>query len=165
MIMDHYSGFYRGTGRAAGSAAIHFLEGTGPDSSGRTLENVLSFSDAELERHHDYIQWLFPLDVGSQAVPNSPILSAQDVSAIRQSPHAQQSLRAAATRMESFYSDNDHWLRTMDHNHLRITRIIKSLRMLTDDETANQFRREITNLVERAGTPVNSASLRFWAKA
>jgi hypothetical protein len=32
--------------------------------------------------------------------------------------------------MTRFYPGNDHWLVAYDHNHLRITRIIQSLRLL-----------------------------------
>jgi len=33
----------------------------GKDDEGRTLDEMLSWSDLKLERLHDYIQWMFPL--------------------------------------------------------------------------------------------------------
>lgn len=165
MVMDPYSAFLGGRAAGTGSEAVNFLEGTAPDSRGRMLEDVLAYSDAELERRHDFIQRLFPLTEASRAVPGSPVLSADDVAAIRRSPRAQQSLRTAAARMEAFYADNDRWLTGVDHNHLRITRIIKSLRLLVDDEAADRFRQSIGERVVRAGNPVNAVTLRFWAEA
>jgi hypothetical protein len=43
---------------------LRFYTG-GRDSEGRTLDEILSWDDQELEFCHDYIQWLFPNDVPS----------------------------------------------------------------------------------------------------
>jgi len=68
---------------ASGSPVIKFLSGSGSDHRGRFLEDVLAFSDNELESRHDFIQWLFPLDTPSAAVPGSPVLSSEDIKEIR----------------------------------------------------------------------------------
>ena len=41
---------------------------------------------------------------------------------------------------ESFLSRNLHWVTNYNHNHLRITRAIKSLRLLVNDDEARRFR-------------------------
>jgi hypothetical protein len=142
-----------------------FLEGDGVDDRGRTVADILAYADAELEARHDFIQWLFPLPEASRAVPGSPILTAAEAAAIRASPAALSSLDAAAKRMLAFYAANDHWLRSHDHNHLRITRIIRSLRLLAGDEAADGFRAGIRALAAEAGAPINSTTLRFWDEA
>lgn len=147
------------------SAIVDFLEGRGVDARGRTLEQVLAFDDAALERHHDFIQWLFPLTEASAAVPGSPVLTAQGVTVLRASASAQASLRRAADRMARFYRDGDAWLVRFDHNHLRITRIIRSLRVLLDDAAANDFRSVILDRVRDAGGPVDPTALRYWSEA
>jgi hypothetical protein len=40
---------------------MDFYSGLSPDHRGRHLNEILEWSDDELERVHDYIQWLFPL--------------------------------------------------------------------------------------------------------
>jgi hypothetical protein len=145
------------------SAIVNFLQGEGTDRAGRSLARVLAFNDAELERHHDFIQWLFPLAEASAAVPGSPILTPADIAALKASAEAQSNLAAASTRMARFYEENDHWLRPSDHNHLRITRIIKSLRLLCGPAPADAFRGRI--LIRTEGTPVSATSRRYWDQA
>jgi hypothetical protein len=145
------------------SAIVDFLTGQGRDAAGRTLDQVLAFSDGELERHHDFIQWLFPLTEASAAVPGSPVLNPADVIALKASAEAQAHLAAAVARLGRFYDENDHWLRASDHNHLRITRIIKSQRMLCGDASADAFRARILKRAE--ATPVSATSRRYWDAA
>jgi hypothetical protein len=113
------------------SSVIHaFLIGEGRDARGRTVHDVLGMSDADLEHHHDYIQWLFPVPTRSAAVPGPPLLSPDEIATIQPDPRACAAVERAAQRMTRFYPGNDHWLVAYDHNHLRITRIIQSLRLL-----------------------------------
>jgi hypothetical protein len=147
------------------SAITAFLEGEGMDSRGRTVFDVLAFDDAALERTHDFIQWLFPLTEPSRAVPDAPVLTAAEVEAIRRSVMAQCSLAAATDRMAAFYGAGHDWLMPNDHNHLRITRIIRSLRLLRDDEAADAFRAFILARVEATRAPVSARSRGYWATA
>ena len=118
---------------SAPSALFDFLTGNGVDAAGRTYADVLAFDEDSLERHHDFIQWLFPLDEPSRAVPGSPVLDAQTIAALRGSGVARERQEKAAARMLQFYRDTEAWRRPFDHNHLRITRIIKSLRLTNGD--------------------------------
>jgi hypothetical protein len=72
---------------------LEFLEGKGKDASGRSIDDVLAFDDDALETNHDFIQWLFPLPEPSRAQPSSPILTVQEVTAIRASSAAQENLK------------------------------------------------------------------------
>lgn len=165
MVLELLSSLYRLSAQSSGSGAVRFLKGETADPRGRTVAHILSFSDNELERCHNYIQWLFPLNEPSVAVPGSPVLSRGDIRAIRKSEKAQANMRAARERMQMFYAGNDHWLCSNDHNHLRITRIIQSLRLLVGDDEANDFRNTILALVASGGNRVNSRSLQFWTEA
>lgn len=42
------------------SPIVDFYLG-GQDSKGRTLDDILAFSDQQFEAGHDFIQWIFPL--------------------------------------------------------------------------------------------------------
>jgi hypothetical protein len=144
---------------------LEFMEGTGINGSGRYIEDVLAFDDSYLERNHYFIQWLFPLPEPSRAQPHSPILTTEQITAIRSSPAAQAKLDRAVRRMTDFYRQNDCWLHPHDHNHLRITRIIRSLALLQSTEEAKEFLSVIEGRVEAAGNPVNSDSRAYWRRA
>lgn len=144
---------------------INFLKGTGPDSRGRYHSDILKFSDEELESSHDYIQWLFPLCEPSEAVPESPFLeSVVVIERLRQDEDVQESLVTALIRMHQFYEDNDFWLRAGDHNHLRITRILKSIALLNTKENARDFYDFILRRVDSA-KPVTDESLQYWKQS
>ena len=148
-----------------GARVLAFLEGEGVDAAGRTLFEVLAFDDAALERNHDFIQWLFPLDEPSAALPDSPVLDPASVAAIHASNLAQSALAGAAERMEVFYRRTGQWLRPHDHTHLRITRIIRSLRLLRGDVEADAFRDVILWRVEATRAPVSARSRGYWQTA
>ena len=65
--------------------------------------------------------------------------------------------------MLQFYRDTEGWRRPSDHNHLRITRIIKSLRLISGDAAADAFKRSIEALAE--DTWVEARARKFWSQA
>lgn len=93
------------------------------------------------------------------------MLTEEEASAIFGSSMAQCTLAAATDRMAAFYRDNDHWMRAEDHNHLRITRMIRALRRLRGDEAAEAFKAYILALVETTGAPISTRSRGYWATA
>ena len=104
---------------------VGFLEGKLPDHRGRTLAMLLQQTDHQAEATHDYIQWLFPLDEPSRSVNGAPVLTELDIDEIRQSSLAQASLAKSARWFLGFLERHDHWIIKYNHNHLRITRVLK----------------------------------------
>lgn len=144
---------------------INFLRGTGPDSHGRYHSDILKFPDEELESSHNYIQWLFPLREPSEAVPDSPWIEHEEtVRLLREDESVQENLVNALVRMDRFYRATRHWLRPHDHNHLRITRILKSVVLLSTRENAQDFYDRIMEQV-RSAQPVTDESLRYWKQS
>lgn len=139
-----------------------FLEGRGADDRGRTLAEIRAFTDLEIEGRHDFIQRIFPLAEPSRAQPGAPVLTGEGVLAIRGSEAARSELIASARWFVGFLQRQDHWIATHDHNHLRISRVIKSLRLLVGDAEADAFRREVLALAEgREGVLANA--IRHWS--
>lgn len=147
------------------SPILAFLEGEGTDASGRTVLDVLAMKDAALERTHDVIQWLFPLPEPSSAVPGAPVLTSDDIRAIRESELVPIALAAATDRMDAFYHATHGWLTPNDHNHRRITRVIRSLRLLVGHAEADAFRSAILARVEATRAPISLRSLGYWETA
>jgi len=119
---------------------VGFLEGKTPDRRGRILAMLLQQTDHQAEGTHDYIQWMFPLDEPSRSVNGAPVLTDLDIDEIRQSSLAQANLVKSARWFLGFLERNNLWVTKYNHNHLRITRVIKSLRLLASDEAADEFR-------------------------
>ena len=143
---------------AQSSKLVDFYSGA-TDDRGRTLAAILAWPDTELERVHNFIQWLFPLPEQSGANPSAPTLDEQSIERFRTSPELQNRLRESFLRMLKFYglrlqSRESHlqvteaanfatrareWLQAGNHNHLRISRILRSLTLLGLTAEAQAF--------------------------
>mgnify|MGYP005749850113 CR=1 FL=1 len=141
---------------------IDFLNGTGLDHQGRYLRNIWDFDDKAIEQTHDFIQWIFPLTEKSMSVPGVPTLSAEDIEAIRTSEVARSNLEKSAQWYLGFLKRNDHWIRSYDHNHLRITRAIKSLRLLVSQEPAEGFLNSVFTITGDRIEDVGQNAIEFW---
>ena len=119
---------------------VGFLEGKTPDHRGRILAMLLQQTDHQAETTHDYIQWLFPLNEPSRSVNGVPVLTELEIDEIRDSSLGQANLAKSARWFLGFLERNNHWIIKYNHNHLRITRVIKSLRLLASDKAADEFR-------------------------
>jgi hypothetical protein len=119
---------------------VEFYRG-GPDHAGRTLEEILAWSHDQLERTHDYIQWLFPTTAPSRYNASAPLVTEATKEAFQAQPTLRQKLAHASLRMWFFYDvpGKPFWVTRSNHNFLRITRIITSLRELGLSEEAHSF--------------------------
>lgn len=165
-----------------GDRILAFFEGTATDDRGRSLADVLAFDDAALERIHDYIQWLFPLVERSGANPGAPRLDEAAIAAFRASPSLRAKLRAAFDRMLAFYglrrngervvedatfASRAQWLTPGNHNHLRLTRIITSLRLLGLEREAHALFQALARLydTEAGRRSITAETFRYWERA
>ena len=144
---------------------VRFLEGLTTDGRGRQITEILDQDDWFWENTHDFIQWLFPLNEVSRAVGNSPVLTDEEIRLIRESDSARGGLLASVDRYKVFLLKTTAWRAAHDHNHLRITRVIKSLRLLTDDETADAFKYWVAGQLGDQIDSINTKSKRYWRLA
>ena len=133
------------------------------------MDDILAFSDAELEAVHDYIQWLFPMKEASAFNRDAPVLSAVDAAALASSQEAQAAMRRGLQRMLAFYGhpklEGLHWLRRHDHNFLRITRILKSLKLAGLQEEADDFYAWLQELNGRHASVFGRETFGYWTGA
>tara|TARA_B100001964_G_scaffold121302_1_gene134692 strand:+ start:283 stop:723 length:441 start_codon:yes stop_codon:yes gene_type:complete len=144
---------------------LDFLSGEQPDIYNRYLENIWKMSDEDIESVHNFIQWIFPLNERSGANPEAPILTHQDIVRIKQSEISQQNIKKSSDWFLDFLTRNSYWICQSNHNHLRITRAIKSLRLIHSDEEAESFKKNIMNLIQSNENKINPISLEFWNKS
>ena len=142
-----------------------FLTHRGKDFKERTLQDIWSYSDIEIERRHDFIQVIFPLNKPSQAVSHGYYLDTQDlVNQIKTNKEAVTNISKSSQWFFSFLERNMYWNTRHDHNQLRITRVIECLRLLVSDEEADNFYNNVLELIED-NNQVNSRTLNFWSNA
>ena len=141
---------------------VNFLNETGPDHQGRYLRDIWDFDDKAIEQTHDFIQWMFPLTEKSMSVPGVPTLSAEDIEAIRTSEVARSNLEKSAQWYLGFLKRNDHWITSYNHNHLRITRSIKSLGLLVSQTAAEAFLNSVFDITGDRVNVVRQDAIGFW---
>jgi hypothetical protein len=165
-----------------GSALVKFHAGAGTDDQGRSRNQILAFDDRQLEDVHDYIQWLFPLPEPSRFNPNAPLLTPEDVMRFRREPKLRASVAAGLKRMLAFYGfvrdeDGDvvpapdfsdraeRWLQPLNHNHLRLTRILRCLVLLGLPDEALTLYDCLEAIGEDAPELVATDTMRHWHAA
>ncbi len=144
------------------SQFVAFLEGSGTDSRSRRLADIWRFDDDEIDTTHDFIQWMFPLSEASSSNFNAPVLLASEIDEIRSSMLCQQNLAASAAWILSFFQRTELIFQYTNHNHLRVSRIIKSLRLLHSDQAADQFKQALLSLIETRRARINPITVAFW---
>jgi len=174
--------------RIPSSEIVAFYSGKSSDPRGRRLVDIQQFPDDLLELNHDFIQWMFPLLEPSSVHPEAPILDQETIREFKSRSELQQNLRASFLRMLAFYGfelsaegelavrrrpdfagHSKTWLWPGNHNHLRITRIIKSLRLLGLAPEAQAFFKCLSELYAEEtgrGIPrITATTFQFWSSA
>jgi len=161
-----------------------------PEDPETTFEHVMLWTDSELELRHEYIQHLFPIPEVSGANPNAPVLTEEVRDAFIADPDLQENMRRAWVMMMAFFgwelateemAEGAHvrvdypvprrhfrdlaeqtWLQHSNHNQLRITRIIRSMRILGLYEEAQMMTSALMDADEAAQNVVNAETLGIW---
>lgn len=175
----------RDRSRSVGLSCLDFYAGRCTDHRGRRLEDIIGLDDDALEREHDFIQWLFPLETPSPVNPSAPLVTSAVRYAFARSESLRQRLCAACARMLRFYglvcsSDGDggvtvepgpefaarsaNWLKPANHNHLRITRILRSLKLLSKSGCSESLYRCLSAIAAGHSSAISNLTLEFWRK-
>lgn len=132
------------------SIILDFYRGTGT-GAGRTFEQVIALDDFNLERAHDWVQWAFPLPEPSKAQPKSPVMTEADIEAFKNDLELRARVGQALARFTLFLSRTHDWRDRYDHNHLRITRVLRFLTLIGMQGEAQTLYQMLTK--EHPGLP------------
>jgi hypothetical protein len=162
------------------SQLIDFYRGEGTDAEGRRLDDILRWRNNMLEAVHDFIQWLFPLPEPSQFNPDAPLLTAEDIAAFKYDRVMRANLYRSLERMLRFlglqlredgevvegdFVRIEQVFGYQNHNWLRITRILRSLRLLGLEAEAQALYRRLVDLQKRRHFPIGDDTFRYWTDA
>jgi hypothetical protein len=162
------------------SRIIQFYRLIGTDTEGRRLDEIWTWPDERTERVHDFIQWMFPMDQASGVNPDAPLLTKADRAAFAADPMLATNLRRSlkfflnflgleitptgqVTGSPRFQQRIAIWNRS-NHNWLRITRMLKSLRLLGLESEAQAVWNCLRELHEKDGY-VSEYSFEYWREA
>lgn len=139
-----------------------FHEANAKLADGFSRSDLLSISDEDFERKHGFIQWAFPTIKDTQQFSSAPALDLPSAIWLSERQDVTDFLEAMTVRFLEFLAANDHWKSRYNHNHLRISRAIESLRVLHSWELSNWF---YSKVVELAGTSFEkmSVSNEYWS--
>jgi hypothetical protein len=171
--------------RVTESEVVRFYRGNGRDHRGRSLSDIHEFDYYELEFHHDYIQWLFPLPEPSGANASAPLLSNADIASFK----SDASLRTALlqsfelmlqlyglvlttddayigiVRDATFVQRSNVWLTGGNHNFLRISRILRSLSLLGCLAHAVAFLKCLEGIYAEEASTIGETTMGYWRRA
>lgn len=165
---------------------IRFYAGQCPDSEGRMIDDILSWDYDRLEYMHDYIHWLFPLNEESWINPDAPVLNDIQIQEFHRNKQLKSQLVESFKIILGFYgfeykqqkrsiiidkSDDWNarksvWLSRGNHNFLRITRILKSMRILGLQKQALAFYFVLKEIYQTdEGTVIGAGTFEYWTDA
>lgn len=133
--------------RCPSSDLIRFYKAGLKTDNNFTLSFLLEeANDTWLEVTHFWVQWAFPLKEPSGFTPTAPILDEETIAQFQGDAELQANLlkmfhralrffgltlqEGTIVESENFAQRSIRWNRNDDHNHLRLTRILKCLKLL-----------------------------------
>jgi hypothetical protein len=166
---------------------IAFYLGEGvAGQSGRTVDEIWQWDWERLENVHDYIQWLFPLKERSAFNSDAPLLNDLIIEEFHRSDllktGVKQSLEVmldflgldlvedgeGQIRVEeglSFKVRGENWIARRKHNHLRLTRILASTRLLGLGSYSVALFRCLEGIYQKRGDEISRTTYQFWKSA
>ncbi len=167
------------------SALVAFYRGDGRDHRGRSLSDIHEFDFYELEFHHDYIQWLFPLPEPSGANESAPLLSERDIAAFASDDSLRKALLQSLELMLQFYclepavrgesvevvrgpnydERSALWLTAGNHNFLRISRMLRSLTLLGCSGYAAALLECLEDIYAENAQAIGNTPIGYWRRA
>ena len=142
-----------------------FLKNNESDFKGRYLSDIWSYNDEEIEKHHDFIQLIFPLNKQSRSAFHGYYLDKKDqIETIKNDEDIKKNILKSSYWFLGFLVRTNHWKSGYNHNQLRITRIIECLKLLVSDEEAKKFHNDVMSLIDDENK-INKVTTKFWQDA
>jgi len=124
---------------------IEFYRGERGNTNGDMLDEIMTWTDGQLEMDHDWVQFVFGSNEPSMLNGDAPTMTVKEALLFRESPVLKEKVKKAFVRFLTFLGfellrdDNEilikakevpWWLRVgFNHNNLRVTRLLKCLRL------------------------------------
>lgn len=151
------------------------------NDKGVTLQEIWGWNDQTLENRHDFIQWLFPLKTKSQFNLTAATTDTDTIKAFQKNQNLSEKMLRSLDVMLTFYGfqrngdqitvdstfaqKSKNWLNQGNHNYLRISRILHSLRLHGLKGEATAFYRALEQVYKLHSDQIGQKTFRFWTGA
>jgi hypothetical protein len=166
------------------SKIVSFYKGYINDN-GVCLEEIWEWDDIKLESVHNYIQFLFPIVEPDYWNRDTPKLSEEDIKEFKNDKELKRRLiqsfivilnfwgfdvkvdenGVVISKSEEYEHRRKNWQTYMNHNFLRITRVIHCLNDLGFYNLADKFHKCIMDIVSENPERFNTCSIEHWNDA
>ena len=151
-----------------------------------SLDQIWKFTDKEMEEIHNYIQWIFPTDDPRNTATGKPCISEEDIVAFNEENRNGIMLRYNLLKSYIKYLNflgfellNNNkimpskeynirkrdWMKVQNHNYLRITRMISSLKLLGLEEYAEELFSTLKIIYKENRIEIGETTMNFWKQA
>jgi hypothetical protein len=130
------------------------------------LRDLWSLDDDQMEHSHDVIQWMFPSDVPSTHHSHAPVLTDEQVYTMWRDPIIRDSIKSSASRYVQFLMATlPNWLHVMDHNYLRITRVLRCLWIMRMGDEFLRWRDMCDKMYQGFPERIPEKTYHYWMNA
>jgi len=154
---------------------VNFYRG-GENNCGYTLEEIWGWKKGFLECDHDYIQWVFPSNERSKMNDEAPVLTLEEANVFREDAELKKKLIRSFEMFVKFLDlkfDGDEikfgavpwWAKRFEHNSLRITRCLKSMRLTGNEYRAQKLFDVLLELKNNQEVSFSDNTWGFWCDA
>jgi len=157
-----------------------FYRNESPTPEGLMFSDFTWYDYQKMEADHAWVQWILPTKEPSAFNPDSPLLTDEDITLFKSDPVLIENYLFAVYHVMDFFDmvtmqgeacwkfyDNRApkrwWLESFNHNFLRMTRLLTSLKFMGYDDLAKsifhlleEYRDTYPNSVEEHWRPVVS---------
>lgn len=158
---------------------VEFYRNEIPNNNGNYLCEILAWNFDRLEVDHDYIQWLFPLKEKSMFNDEAPTITDEEISLFAVDNELRiNALQSFLTILLFFgfkvveneviiqepgeYHKDPQWVfRAFNHNMLRISRVLKSMRLIGHEDWSESF----FNALKKFRNQISDNTWSYWEEA
>jgi len=164
------------------SRIVAFYKGQNVHPLQYTIEEMWTWEGRRVETIHNFIQWLFPLNVASANSFKAPILTEEDIQQFKTDAEIRGRLMQSLRMMLKYYGftfakegsqivkakdfeARSGWLYPSNHNYLRISRILNCLMLLDFDQEAHMFFRALREVYRTHRIYIGEVTWGHWCRA
>lgn len=146
------------------------------------LRDMWCMSYRRMEKVHNYIQWMFPINEKSNYNKKAPVLTSSDIEVLKADDKIMNNFRKSIIYFldflgmnlntndeinlnEDFLIKSQNWLTKDNHNYKRITRLLIFLRLFEFNDIAHELMCLLTRIYEENKDVIGEATYNYWLNA